>query len=134
MTGRDETVTSRRDWSKRILDYLRENRPISTAELMEKLRVPLEKKRTFYRAVGDLKHLGLVEGEAVLRLAGMDVEEVKATVGPRAIRITVPLKREVAKKVLNKRPFIKRAITVRKGVAYDLLKGLGLLENEEEGV
>jgi len=125
-------VTSRRDWSKRILDYLRENEPISPAELMEKLRVALKEKRTFYRAVGDLKYLGLVEGENILRLAGMDVEEARFTVGPRAIRITVPLKKELARKVLEKRPFIKRAITVRKGVAYDLLRELGFLKEDKE--
>jgi len=132
MTGRNETVTSRRDWSKRILDHLRENGPGSTAELMEKLGVPLKEKRTFYRAVKDLKYLDLVEGEEVLRLAGMDVEEARFTVGPRAIRITVPLKKELARKVLNKRPFIKRAITVRKGVAYDLLTELGFLKEDKE--
>lgn len=125
-------MTSRRVWSKRMLDYLRENGPTSTAELMGKLRVPSKKKRTLYRAVGDLKYLGLVEGEDVLRLAGMDVEEARFTVGPRAIRITVPLKKELARKVLNKRPFIKRAITVRKGVAYDLLTELGFLKEDKK--
>lgn len=132
MTGRTETVTSRREWSKRILDYLKKNGPISTAELVEKLDVPLKEKRTFYRAVKDLKYLKSVEGEDVLRLAGMDVEEARVTVGPRVIRITVPLKKELARQVLNKRPFIKRAITVRKGVAYDLLTELGFLKEDKK--
>lgn len=70
-------MTSRRDWSKRILDYLKKNEPISKAELMEKLHVPSKEKRTFYRAVEDLKHLDSVEGEDVLRLAGMDVDEAR---------------------------------------------------------
>jgi DNA-binding IclR family transcriptional regulator len=115
-----------------VLDYLKNNEPISTAELAKKLNVPSKEKRTFYRAVKDLKCLDLVEGEDVLRLHGTNVEEARFTVGPRVIRVTVPLKKELARQVLNKRPFIKRAITVRKGVAYDLLTALGFLKVDEE--
>lgn len=125
-------MTSRREWGQRILSYLREEGPCLTTDLMRKLEVPDTQKRTFYRSVGDLKVYRLIEGDTYLRLPGMeDCEEISVTIGPRQMRITAPIKKEVARRILKKRPFIRRAILRRKGFAYEILEDLGLLSEGE---
>ena len=132
MTGKKKKDgTSRREWGQKILQHLK-NKPYEIPTLREKLGVAKGQERTFYRAVSDLKCYGLIEGDAILRIPGSDVEEIKATIGPRTLRLTIPLKKETAKKLLKNRPFIRRAILKRKGIAYELLTDLGLLEKRED--
>jgi len=124
----DRKGTSRRMWGQRILDYLKKNEPRPTLELMEKLKVPDKETRTFYRALGDLRAYGTVVGDAIPRLSGQEMEEIKATIGPRALRLEIPLKKELARKLLNDRPLIRRAILRRNGFASQILRETGLLE------
>lgn len=119
---------SRRVLGQKILDYLKKNQPRTTTELMKELKVPKKQERTFYRAIGDLRSYGLIEGEAIPYLAGHKVQEIKATIGPRALRLEIPLKADLARKLLNNRPLIRRAVLTRQGFVFDVLADIGLLD------
>jgi hypothetical protein len=129
MTNREEGA-SRREWGQRILDHLKKCEPCPTMELIEKLKVPKKEERTFYRAIADLRSYGLIEGDTIPRMPGHKVEEVKVTVGPRALRLEIPLKTELARKLLNDRPLIRRAILTRQGFVFQILTETGLLEKD----
>lgn len=121
--------SKRKMWKRKILKKLRSEGPQRIPDLMDKLDVPSEERRTFYRAISDLREIDVIRGEHILHTSAQEEPtEVRLSVGPRALRITVPLSKELAKRVLNKRPRIKRRITRRKGVIYELLSELGILE------
>jgi len=128
----DSKSTTRREWGQKILDYLKNFEPSQTSELMKKLKVPKKEIRTFYRALGDLRSYGLIAGEDVPHLPGQKVEEIKATIGLRAVRLEIPVKAEVAKRLLNDRKLVRQIILTRKGMGYQLLKATGLLETPPE--
>ncbi len=126
--------TNRRYWEKRALNYLRKQGPRSTPTLIQELNVPPEKERTFYRAIEDLKDLKVLkENNGLLYPYGHEEPEVaKVSVGPRVLRVEIPIKRQLAKRILGKRPFIRRLIEFRRGLAYEFLSEAGLLEKKKK--
>lgn len=128
MTSVTQSKTSRREWGRKVLDHLKTCEPCPTSELVKKLNVPPREMRTFYRVLNDLRSYGNIEGEDIPHLPGQKVEEVKATIGLRAVRLEIPVKAEVARKLLNDRKLVRQIILTRKGMGYQLLKATGLLD------
>lgn len=113
-----------------MLHHLRKEGPRSAIDIMNQLNVPSEEKRKVYRAIKDLKELDVVkEKNRLLYPYGHEEPEtIKVTVGPRALRLTIPLKKELAKRLLKRRPLIRRVIAYRKGFIHEILLEAGFLE------
>lgn len=85
-------------------------------KLKKELKVPSREERTFQRGVEDLETLQVIKnvnGKLVL-LGQEPPEEIHVTVGTGNLEFNIPLKREQAKKVIQKIPSIKKEATTRK--------------------
>lgn len=125
-------MLTRRELIPEILRAVRECGPISRSELWDILEKKLVSKRTFYRAINDLINYGILgeNNHGKVYLVGLEYpKEMTVEVGPRTLRINIPLKTELAQKILNRHPLLKRLIKRRKGPAYLILKDLGVIED-----
>lgn len=123
---------ARREFYPEILRGVRQCGRITRSELWDILEKKPGSKRTFYRAVKDLLDYGMLKknerGEVYL--PGMELpEEITVEVGPRRLRVNIPLRTKLAKKILDRRRLLKRLIKRRKGAAYLILKDLGIIED-----
>lgn len=123
--------SKRETWKRRTVKLLEDEGPHSRPQIKEKLKVPEEEKRTFYRGIKELEETETLGGEYLLHLRGQEEPEcIMVSVGPKALRITVPLQKELAKRLINKRPIVKNAIIIRGGFAYEVLKEAGIIEED----
>jgi len=117
-------------WDKKILQWLEENGPHFPFEIKEALNVPEREKRSFYRAIKRLTDLGVATKQddgKIARVGYEDPKKISIHVGPRPMRISLPISTGTAKRIINKRPRIKALIEARKGPIYEILSELDLL-------
>lgn len=114
--GKSRKNSLRFYWKHRTISFLRENGPSYTSELIKKLKVPAREKRTFQRALGDLRALEVIkEKEGKNYLMGQEPpEEIEAKIKTKNIELNIPLKREQAKSVIQELPSIKNKPEAKK--------------------
>jgi len=120
-------------WEKKILEWLEKHGPDFRNKIKEGLNVPKEQKevRSFYRAINRLIDYGVLVQQKDGRIAKVGYqypEKLSISVGPRPLRISLPIPTGTAKRILDKHPVVKFLLTKRKGPAYEVLSELGILE------
>lgn len=121
----------RMKWDKRILQWLKTNGAHFPFEIIAELNVPEREKRSFYRAIERLIDLGVVTKQddgKIARVGYEDPEKLRISIGPRPLRISIPIPTGTAKRILGKRPAIKLLLTRRKGPVCEVLSELGILD------
>lgn len=117
-------------WEKRILKWLEKNGPHFRYEIKEDLNVPKDDERNFYRAIKRLINFGVLteQGDGrIARVGYQHPERISISIGPRPLRISLPVPTGTAKRILDRRPAIKLLLTRRKGPAYEVLSELGII-------
>jgi hypothetical protein len=118
-------------WDKRILQWLKTNGAHFPFEIMKELNVPEREKRSFYRAIERLIDLEVVTKQddgKIARVGYENPEKLSISIGPRPLRISLPIPTGTAKRILEKRWRVKSILLKRKGPAYEVLSELGILD------
>jgi hypothetical protein len=123
-------VRKRASYKMKILETLAKQGPLRKAQIKKALNVPPKQERTCERAFKELKDGGLAtedESTGMWYARGQEPPEtVEIRVGSPNLELTIPAKREQAKKIIEKTPELKRDKK-----ASTVLKETGLLEKEQ---
>jgi len=116
-------------FKRTVFQTLKDNGPHTKKELKNILKVERFQEKTFDRAVNDLKFIGaIIEDEhgKLFAYGHEPPETIEVHVGSPNLELTVPVKREQAKKIIEKAPELKR-----NKEASTVLKETGLIEKTQ---